>query len=125
MVSHGRGVFSDQVDPVEVAQHWVRKVDRLMRRSIEARAQLGSERFIDVSYYDLLKNPVAEVERIYQAAQIPFSGQARAAVAAVTQKDVQNRYGKHRYNLADFKLTPADIEKTYGYYRRQYGIPHE
>lgn len=125
MVSHGRGVFSDHVDPVEVAQHWVRKVDRLMRRSIAVREQLGNERFIDVSYYDLIQNPLQEIERIYQFAGIPFTNQARQTVIDVSKRDVQNRYGKHRYNLADFNLTPADIERTYGYYRQQYGIPHE
>lgn len=125
MVSHGRGVFSDQVDPVDVAQHWLRKVDRLMRRSIETRQQWGSERFIDVSYYDLLKDPISEVKRIYDFARIDFSDRARAAIKATSQKNVQNRYGKHHYDLADFNLTPAIIEKTYGYYRQQYGIPHE
>lgn len=125
MVSHGRGVFSDDVDPIEVAHHWVRKVDRLMRRSIAVREQFGNERFIDVSYYDLVKDPVQEIARIYAFAGLDFTDRARKAVMAVTQKDVQNRYGKHRYNLADFNLTPADIESTYGYYRQQYGIPHE
>lgn len=125
MVSHGRGVFSDSVDPVEVAQHWVRKVDRLMRRSISVREQCGSARFIDVSYYDLIKDPVHEVTRIYEFAGIPFTEQTRKAVMDVSKRDVQNRYGKHRYNLADFNLTAADIERTYGYYRQHYGIPHE
>lgn len=125
MVSHGRGVFSDNVDPVEVAQHWVRKVDRLMRRSIAVREEFGDARFIDVSYYDLVQNPLQEIERIYQFAGIPFTNKTRQAVIDVSKKDVQNRYGKHRYNLADFNLTPADIERTYGYYRQQYGIPHE
>src|SRR5690606_19312387 len=100
MVSHGRGVFSDQVDPVDVAQHWLRKVDRLMRRSIETRQQWGSERFIDVSYYDLLKDPISEVKRIYDFAGIDFSDRARAAIKATSQKNVQNRYGKHHYDLA-------------------------
>lgn len=125
MVSHGRGVFSDNVDPVEVAQHWVRKVDRLMRRSIAVREEFGDARFIDVSYYDLVQNPLQEIERIYQFAGITFTNKTRQAVIDVSKKDVQNRYGKHRYNLADFNLTPADIERTYGYYRQQYGIPHE
>lgn len=125
MVSHGRGVFSDQVDPIEVAQHWVRKVDRLMRRSMETRTQWGNDRFIDVSYYDLLKDPVAEVKRIYDFAGIDFSERAKAAIKSTSQKNVQNRYGKHRYNLADFNLTPEQIEQTYAYYRHQYGIPHE
>ena len=96
-----------------------------MRRSIAVREQLGTERFVDVSYYDLVKDPIAEIARIYAFAGIPFTDTVRQNVIDVSKKDVQNRYGKHRYNLADFNLTSADIERTYGYYRQQYGIPHE
>ena len=125
MVSHGRGVFSDQVDPVEVAQHWVRKVNRLMQLSIQVREKIGNERFIDVSYYDLLKDPIAEIERIYRFAGIPFTDKVAEAARAVSKRDVQHRYGRHRYNLADFNLTRDSIEKEYAFYRQRYGIPHE
>ena len=66
----------------------------------------------------------AEFE-LQQSAGIDFSERAKAAIKSTSQKNVQNRYGKHRYNLADFNLTPEQIEQTYAYYRHQYGIPHE
>lgn len=125
MVSHGRGVFSDSVDAREVAQHWVRKVDRLMQRSIEVRESCGEERFIDVSYYDLLKDPIAEVARIYQFAGIPFDAAVAQAARQSSERNVQHRYGKHHYTLADFGLTRDAIEARYAYYRQRYGIPHE
>lgn len=125
MVSHGRGVFSDTVDAKEVARHWVRKVNRLMQRSIAVREQMGDARFIDVSYYDLLKDPVHEVERIYRFAGIPFDASIARAAEATSKRNVQHRYGRHRYNLADFDLSKEEIERQYGFYRQRYGIPHE
>ena len=125
MVSHGRGVFSDQVDAHEVARHWLRKVNRLMQLSIEVREQFGEERFIDVSYYDLLKDPIAQVARIYQFAGIPFDQTIAAAAKTTSQRNVQHRYGKHVYRLEDFGLTKDDIEREYAFYRRRYGIPYE
>lgn len=125
MVAHGRGVFSDEVDAKEVAQHWVRKVNRLMQRSMEVRARIGEERFIDVSYYDLLKDPIAEVARIYQFAGIPFDATVAQAAQDTSERNVQHRYGRHRYDLADFGLSREDIERQYGFYRQRYGIPHE
>lgn len=125
MVSHGRGVFSDEVDAREVAQHWVRKVQRLMQRSIEVREQAGEGRFIDVSYYDLLKDPVHEIQRIYEFAGLPFTPAVVEAARNTSERNVQHRYGKHSYRLADFGLSKDDIEKQYGFYRQRYGIPHE
>ncbi|OUS24640.1 hypothetical protein A9Q99_24030 [Gammaproteobacteria bacterium 45_16_T64] len=125
MVSHGRGVFSDEVDAKEVARHWVRKVNRLMESSIAVRQARGEERFIDVSYYDLLENPDKEVERIYQFAGIDFDQSALHAVKKTKKKNVKNRFGKHRYDIADFALTKEGIENQYKFYRERYAIPHE
>ncbi len=129
MVSHGRGIFSDDVDAKEVARHWVKKVNRLMESSIAVREQLeksGKEnRFIDVSYYDLLKDPDKEVERIYQFAGLPFDQSALQSVKKTKKKNVQNRFGKHRYNIEDFALTVESIEQQYLFYRERYAIPHE
>ena len=125
MVSHGRGIFSDTVDAKEVAQHWVRKVNRLMELSISVRKERGESRFIDVSYYDLLNNPQKEVERIYNFAGIPFDQSTLQSVNNTSKKNVKNRYGKHRYDLKDFALTKEIIDQQYKFYRDQYAIPYE
>lgn len=125
MVAHGRGVFSDDVDARNVARHWLRKVNRLMQRSIDVRATADPARFVDVSYYELLQDPIAQVARIYQQAGIPFDADVARAAQATSERNVQNRYGKHRYDLKDFDLTKEDIEKQYGFYRERYSIPFE
>ncbi len=125
MVSHGRGVFSDEVDAREVARHWMRKVNRLMQRSINVREQCEQKRFIDVSYYDLVSDPISQVARIYEFAGIPFDQSAAEAAESTSKRNVQNRYGKHIYDLEDFGLTQDAIEHQYAFYRRRYGIPYE
>ncbi|HVL01752.1 MAG TPA: sulfotransferase [Dongiaceae bacterium] len=125
MVAHGRGVFSDDVDARIVARHWVRKVNRLMQRSIAVREEADPSRFIDVSYYDLLQDPIAQVARIYDQAGMRFDADVARAAQNTSERNVQNRYGKHRYDLRDFDLTRDDIEKQYSFYRERYRIPFE
>lgn len=125
MVAHGRGVFSDEVDAKAVARHWVRKVNRLMELSIQTRERFGEERFLDVSYYDLLKKPIEEVKRVYQFAGIEFDEVAARSAEETKDRNVQHRYGRHRYNLEDFALSKEEIEKQYGFYRKRYAIPFE
>lgn len=125
MVSHGRGVFSDDVDAKEVARHWVRKVNRLMALSIQVREEMGEDRFIDVSYYDLLKEPIAELKRIYDFAGIEFNEEAVKSAEQTKKKNVQHRYGRHVYHLEDFGLSREIIEDQYAFYRKRYGIPFE
>ncbi|NRB39914.1 MAG: sulfotransferase [Pseudomonadales bacterium] len=125
MVAHGRGVFSDAVDAKEVASHWVRKVKKLMRDSIDVRESRGEERFIDVSYYDLLSDPEKEVKRIYKFSGLEFDQSVMNSVTANKKINVQNRFGKHKYDIADFGLSKDSIENEYSFYRKRYAIPHE
>lgn len=124
MVAHGRGMLSDRVDTREIAAHWAGKMRRMMELSIETRKTAGS-RFVDVSYYDLLNGPMAELRRIYRRANIAFDEVARKAAAQAVGENRQHRYGRHRYGLGDFGLTPESVERCFSFYRREYGVPHE
>ena len=113
MVAHGRGVFSDSVNPEEVAQHWTDKVERMMRLSIEARKKNPDFSFIDISYYDLIKNPINEIQKIYDAAGIFLETSSKQAMAVTKEKNKQHRFGKHIYDIADFALSEESIEEKY------------
>ena len=125
MVAHGRGMLSDRVDTREIAAHWTRKMHRMMKRSIEARRAADPCRFVDVSYYDLLNDPIAELRRTYGRADIAFDEAAVRAAAHAAGENRQNRYGRHKYGLEDFGLTRESVEQCFFFYRREYGVPHE
>lgn len=125
MVAHGRGVFSDEVDAREVARHWVRKVERMMRRSIAARERVGQERFIDVAYADLIADPDAQLARIYAFAGFEYTEEVRIAVAEAKARNRRHRYGRHVYRLADFGLEEGQIDERFGFYRERYAIVSE
>lgn len=125
MVAHGRGVFSDRVDAHAVARHWVRKVERMMRRSIAARRAIGEERFLDVAYAELITDPEGQLERIYAFAELDYSENVRAAVAGARRSNRPNKYGRHVYRLEDFGLDDATIDSVFGFYREHYAVVAE
>ena len=125
MVAHGRGLSSDAVNPQALASHWLAKIERLMRRSMAVRQGANADRFIDVSYYDLLKDPMHELERVYAQAGLDFDNNARNTAEATAKANTQYRYGRHRYALSPFGLTRDDLEHRLGFYRRAFAIPYE
>ena len=125
MVAHGRGVFSDRVDPREVAAHWVRKIRRMVDRAAAVRAASAPERFVDVSYYELLEDPIAQLRKIYKGAGIPFGDEAFLAAENTLRRNPQHRYGRHVYDPASFGLTAESIERCLGAYRDRHAIPRE
>lgn len=116
MVAHGRGVFSDHVDAHEVGQHWLRKVRRMGLRALDVRTR-HPERFVDVAYEDLVRDPMGQIERIYAAMGEPLTDRARAAMQRLDARNVQHRHGVHRYALEDFGLTRDDVDRELGFLR--------
>lgn len=125
MVAHGRGVFSDAIDPREIGSHWLRKVRRMIDRSLAVRDAGAQASFVDVSYYDLVADPLAQVRRIYAHSGRELTPEAEAAMRQVRERDTQHRYGRHAYSARDFGLSPARIEETFSDYRARFGIRRE
>ncbi len=124
MLAHGFGVFSDQVDAPAVARLWLNLNGAMVESAWQVR-QSHPDAFLDVSYYDLMKDPIAQVERIYAFAGIELSDAARQAMEASRQVNKQNRHGKHSYTLEEFGLSRDEVESCYASYRERFQIPHE
>lgn len=125
MVAHGRGILSDHVDPEEIAVHWMRKTRRMIERSMEVHRAAAPGVIVDVSYYDLVADPIGELRRAYRAAGVDFSEEAEQAARAIAARNVKGRHGRHVYSLADFGLDAEIVDRHCDVYRHEYRIPVE
>jgi hypothetical protein len=125
MLTHLQMIFSDEVDPNRVANHWLNKIENMARRTLATRERVQDRGFVDVSYYDLVQDPIAEVERIYQAASKELTAEAREAMLESRRVNKQHKYGRHKYSLADFGMTKDDVEPRIAAYRARFGVPYE
>jgi len=125
MVAHGHGLFSDRVDPKEIGAHWFAKTCRLVELTARVREAADPRRFVDVSYVDLVGDPMAVLGKVYERAAIPFGPDALKAAERTASRNVQHRYGRHVYEPESFGLSPEVIEHEMATYRKRHGIPHE
>lgn len=125
MVAHGRGLFSDRVDPLEIGAHWFAKTCRLVELTARVRETADPRRFVDVSYVDLVDNPMAVLGKVYDRAGIPFGPDARKAAERTASRNVQHRYGRHIYEPESFGLSREAIEHGMAAYRKRRRIPRE
>lgn len=125
LVAHARGILSDLVDPLEIGEHWFRKTRRMVQRSMRVREGADAGRFVDVSYYDLTGDPIAEVRRICEHAGIAFDAEAEHEAERCVEANPQNRFGRHIYRLGDFGLSEHDVDEAFAGYREHYAIPFE
>lgn len=125
MVAHGRGIFSDAVDPEEIASHWLRKTQRMVESAMKTRVTANPDQFIDVSYYDLMDDPIGQLRRITERAGIAFGGEAVETAEQYLKANPQNRFGRHSYRLDDFGLDEDTIDERFSAYREKHAIPFE
>lgn len=125
MLTHLQMIFSDEVDPHRVARHWLYRIENMARRAMATRERVDDRGFVDVSYYDLVADPIPQIERIYDAAGLALTSEARDAMEVARNVDKQHKYGRHRYSLADFGMTDHDIESRIARYRARFDVPYE
>jgi hypothetical protein len=97
----------------------------MAQRAMATRDRVGDEGFVDVSYYDLIKDPIREVERIYGSAGMELTPDARSALEASRKVNKQHKYGRHKYALEDFGMTEDDVESRIASYRSRFNVPYE
>jgi hypothetical protein len=86
-----------------------------------ARERHDATHFHDVAFDDLARDAVGTVEAIYRHFGLPWTDETRAAVVA---EDVAGKSGRrapsHRYSLADFGLTEAQVDDRFAEYAARY-----
>lgn len=122
MIAHGRGVFSDQVDPLEIGRSWLRKAQRMVKRATDARALIGERNFVDIRYADLIKDPMAAVRTIQERAGLAWTSDAEHRINQSRTRETKDRHGKHRYQLSDFGLSEHEVNAAFASYRDSVGV---
>lgn len=116
MVAHGRGVFSDEVDPTEVGEHWLGKVRRMVERAMDSRARQPASRFLDVHYRDLVAAPIGTAAAACAFAGRPLEASDRQQLQAWLVDNPRHKYGRHVYRAEDFGLSAERIDEAFGAY---------
>ena len=73
-------------------------------------------RVLDLAFRDLVADPVAVVRQVYGRADMDFNAVTEGAVRQWWRDNPADKHGAHRYELADYGLTRAQVETVYADY---------
>jgi hypothetical protein len=125
MLAHGRGFFSDDVDPREIGRQWLAKTRRMVERGMAVRSRLGEAAFLDVHYRELVEDPLKQVQRICDAIGAPLPPTAERAMRAFLAAHPQHEHGIHVYALGDFGLDREELRRAFAAYCDRFEIEAE
>ncbi|HJV64245.1 MAG TPA: sulfotransferase [Geomonas sp.] len=121
-----RAPFTSAIDlkelGAEVSKRWADSA-RLLTRMRAAKER--EEQFLDVSYHDLLRDPMGVVEGIYRYFQRDLTAEAREAMRQFIAGNPKDKNGAHRYSLQQFGMDPATERRNFQEYTEFFHVPSE
>lgn len=122
MIAHGRGFFSDRVDPHELGAQWFAKTRRMVERGLAARERAGDAAFFDVPYRGMLEDPLGQIQRICEFIGAPLPQETQASMRDFLRGHPQHEHGRHVYQLEDFGLDRDELRSAFASYRSRFGF---
>lgn len=100
-------------------EKWAIMVDR----GLATRARLPERegQFFDLHHHELHAKPMETIGRIYDHFGLVMSAEAESAIAARIDRNPEG-HGLHKYDMADFGLTPSMILDRHAAYIEKFGL---
>ena len=104
----------------EVGEFWFPRLVGWMDRFMEARARIGEDRFIDIDYREVAREPLVQAERVLERIGIPVDDQIEAALAEFMAGNKREQRPMHEYSMDRFGLDEAEILRSFAAYRERF-----
>jgi len=112
-----------KVNPAEVANYWVDRIERLLRACVRDRSILPELRSIDLRFEDFMADQIGTVRSIYAMAGLPMTDAAEAAMGSYLEAHKRDRHGQLEYDLEqDFGLDVAILRERFAFYSDRFGL---
>jgi hypothetical protein len=116
-----RRAYSDRVSAAEVGGQALARTATAMARATAVRDAAPATRFVDVSYRELVRDPVRCAAAVYQACDRPLAAGVEDSMRRWVSANPAGRHGRHSYDLARFRLTEAGVERAFAPYLERFG----
>lgn len=118
-------VLTEKPDPVAIGVANVTVWRTALERLVAFRDRGNEDRFFDLSFEAVQRDPMAEMESLYAELGDDLSDEARTRMRAWWTQSSQDRSGPHRYDPAAFGLDLEAIREQFAFYYERFDVPVE
>ncbi len=120
-----RAVLGCAVDTADVVSNVLRQLGAHISRPMTARARIGDDRFFDLHYSALMRDPVGVMRSLYEWAGDELTASTERSMLEWLQRNPQDRFGIQPYSLDGTGVTRADLESVFADYLAAFDIELE
>jgi len=118
-------ILGPDFDAATTAPFILRQLKAHVERPLRARERIGDERFFDLHYGTLMRDPIGQMRELYNWAGDPLLPEVERAMLEWLGRHPQDRFGVHQYSLEEYGLTKADLMPVYDEYLSAFDIELE
>lgn len=120
-----RAVMGADLDVDVIAGNVLRQLRAHVSRPLQTRRRIGDERFFDLHYADLMRDPVAVMRSLYDWAADDLTSTTERAMLRWLEQHPQDLHGVAPYSLAESGVTRADLEPIFDEYLSVFDVELE
>jgi sulfotransferase family protein len=120
-----RAVLGADVDLEVIVPNVLRQLKEHVDRPLAARRRIGDDRFFDLHYADLMRDPVAVMRSLYDWAGDDLTASTEQAMRDWLKAHPQDRHGVAPYSLDGSGVTRSDLEPIFSEYLSVFNIELE
>jgi hypothetical protein len=113
-------IYSDSADPKVVGRTWARKFARGIRHTMAVREEMDPGRFLDLWFRDTVRQPLAEIRKVYDFLGMALTDEARAEMERWQDFNRRELRPTHEYTLEQFGFTEQGLKRQFQAYRAAY-----
>jgi hypothetical protein len=102
----------------EVALFW----KNMLGKTIRSRQEHAAERFLDINYKDLTKNPTKTIQYIYNHFGIILDDTVTERMNKWLSENPKNKHGVHQYSPDNYGLTAEVADRYFSEYYQYFGL---
>jgi hypothetical protein len=126
MMTYSARLHYRHTRPEWYLEYWTDRIRRLLESAVRDRDRLPANRTVDVCFHEFMADQFGTVERIYSAAGLEFTAEARAQVTAYRDAHPRGKDGQVVYDLRDdFGVTPQEVRSPFGFYLDMFPVREE
>jgi len=120
-----RAVLGAAIDTDVMVPSVLRQLREHIDRPLRTRRRIGDDRFFDLHYADLIRDPIAVMRSLYEWAGDDLTASTEQAMLGWLEEDPQDRFGISPYSLDGSGVTRADLEPIFDEYLSVFDVELE
>ncbi len=125
LVTGWRGLYEEAVDRHAIGRWQLDFLAAMIEEAMQVRESGQPEQFFDLHFRELVTDPVAALQRMYEHFGVELGAQAKRRMRVWHGENPQGKHGGHHYTAEQFGLSHAEMAERFRRYMEHFGVPSE